>query len=399
MNSTWRMRIRQDLKMAAQNLVLPLWYRIFSFRKVEEGSVLFADAHHDSRPANMDLLYAAMKKEKRYHIREMYLDYGKASFVSTLLFSLRFMRMYAGTQTVILCDNFLPAASCRCRKETLVVQLWHACGCLKKFGYDTEADIPSSYHGHVFRNTQLVTVSAPVCIRPFASAMRLDSSCIQATGISRTDLYFRKKWIRAMQEKFESLYPEAQGKRIVVAAPTFRGNPGAPDAFSLDTEKLERSLGPEYFVLVSLHPHMKKTASSHMRISKMSTSELFPVTDVLISDYSSLIYEYLLFQKPLVLYVPDRESYEESRGFYMDISEIPACIAAGEDDLAPQIAYAYNLYHSDEEDVPQGDDMQREKELLEKKRMEFLERYMISCDGHSTRRILDEIDERTVNKI
>ena len=68
-----------------------------------------------------------------------------------------FMKLYAVSQTVVICDNFLPVASCRKRKGTKVIQLWHAGGALKKFGYDTADDIPAYYKGNVMANLPLVT--------------------------------------------------------------------------------------------------------------------------------------------------------------------------------------------------------------------------------------------------
>ena len=136
--------IKQIMKMTAQNIVLPVCYRLSARKSVRPYSILFADAHHNTRPRNMDPLYYAVRKSGKYHISQIYLDYREASFLKVLQSMFRFMQMYAVSQTVVLCDNFLPTASCKARKETLVVQLWHACGAMKKFGYDTEDDIIKS---------------------------------------------------------------------------------------------------------------------------------------------------------------------------------------------------------------------------------------------------------------
>ena len=122
----------------------------------------------------------------------------------------------------------------------------------------------------------------------------------------------------------------------------------------------------------------------------MPTAELYPVTDVLISDYSSLIYEYLLFAKPLILYVPDRREYEDTRGFYTDLSEIPCIMAENEQELPDRVREAYHLYHEDAGEVTDGE---TEEALgrMELRRTEFIKKYMGSCDGHSTRRIFEKI--------
>ena len=100
------------------------------------------------------------------------------------------------------------------------------------------------------------------------------------------------------------------------------------------------------------------------------TEELYPVADVLIADYSSLIYEYLLIGKALVLYVPDLEEYRSRRGFYMNIEEIPAQIVTQQAELA--------------EAVRNGGQTPREH---------FLRTYMEMCDGRATGRIAKWMNE------
>ena len=409
---------KQILKMTVQNLFLPVCYRLFARENVRPYSILFADAHHNERPRNMDLLYYTAKKSGKYRISQIYLDYREASFAQVLKAMLAFMRMYAVSQTVVLCDNFLPAASCRGRKETLVVQLWHACGAMKKFGYDTKDDIPAMYLGHVYRNTRLFTVSAPKCEAPFASATRLDPQYVQSLGICRTDLYFRKRWAEQMRERFFGKYPQAEGKRVVVAAPTFRGSAGEPKPYELDVSRLQETLGDDYFVLLSLHPHMKPRECDLPYISRIPTEELYPVADVFISDYSSLVYEYLLYPKPLILFTSDLETYRESRGFYMDPEEIPAITVMEQDALGGAVREAADAYEAFRNNrklsgtlpwvLPDGDAAAGENRFsgpdriqetsydvmnTEIRRHRFLSEYMSSCDGHSTERVFEKIEE------
>lgn len=370
-----KFQIRQLIKQAVQNVVLPVCYLFNRFQKVDPELVVFADAHHDSRPAAMELLYRKLKKNETWKITEHYLDYGTAGAARVAVHSIMFMKMYARAGYVIICDNFLPAASCRKRHETKVIQLWHACGCYKKFGYDTEDDIPRNYHGaNVYRNTDLVTVSGEAAVKPFSSAMRLPESCIRATGVSRTDLYFMDSWKKACTERFYRKYPEATGKKLVLWAPTFRGNAGLPEVIPLNLAALQKELGEEYYVLASMHPHMVKDIDKNERnsirdeeryIACLPTEQLYPVTEVLIADYSSLIYEYLLSGKPVVLYVPDLSEYRAARGFYMDISEIPGEIVEEEDSLADAVRRAAPF----------------------PEREHFLRTYMGACDGLSTQRI------------
>ena len=225
--------------MAAQNIYLPAVYGLYKKRgrKGPHGLILLADAHHDECPESMKYLADYLKKNSNgVKIEEMYLDYGKASFLQTLKHMTRFMKRYAAARAVVISDNFLPVAGCKKRKDTKVLQLWHACGAMKRFGYDTDDDIPAWYRGNVFRNIDAVTVSSPKCVPCFASAMRLKEENIRPVGVSRTDCYFDPEWNSKMKERFDSEVPSHKGKKVVVWAPTFRGNPGDPRSINLDIE-------------------------------------------------------------------------------------------------------------------------------------------------------------------
>lgn len=369
--SSFGFALRQKVKMLSQNVYLPAVYEACRFQKVDPNLVIFADAHHNARPAAMDLLYHRLKKDGRFHIVQMYCDYGTASKKKVLQHMTVFMRLYAKAGFVVICDNFLPVASCKKKPGTKVIQLWHACGCYKKFGYDAPDDIPADYHGEVFRNIDLVTVSSKAAVRPFCRAMHLTEEQVRPLGVSRTDLYFSEKWRARCASRFRERYPEVYGKIIVLWAPTFRGNAGVPELLDLDVGKLQQELGDSYLVLTRLHPHMKQAQKESAHDCPIPTEEPYPVVDVLIADYSSLIYEYLLFGGQVVLYAPDVEEYRKRRGFYMDIDEIPGEIVTDPVSLADAVRQAAEHTRSQKD---------RPRDL-------FLMKYMGACDGHVTERI------------
>ena len=157
---------------------------------------------------------------------------------------------------------------------------------------------------------------------------------------------------------------------------------GTPEAVRMDLDGLQRQLGSEYYVLARLHPHMMHSADiqatdsegDHNYYCSIPTEELYPVIDILIADYSSLIYEYLLTGSGLVLYVPDLGSYSSRRGFYMDISEIPGEIVTDEADLAEAVHRAAHAGTTE-------------------RREQFLQTYMSMCDGMATERIVSWMKE------
>lgn len=372
-------RVKQIIKMIFQQVILPIIYNIYAVKPVIPNTVVLADAHHDEIPFSM----LAIKDELMHHpelqITELYWNNSSCSVLGIFRNMTRFMKKYATAETVIICDNFLPAASCRKRKGTSVIQLWHACGAFKKFGYDTSADIPSYYKGNVLANCDLVTVSSQICVKPFSSAMRLPEKAVRPVGVSRTDLYFNDTFNQACRDHFFSQYPDAQGKKIVLWVPTFRGNPGVASVKGLDDILRARDqLKDTHYFIIKLHPHTQ----AHIEGSNCSISseELLPVADIVITDYSSILFDAMIYKHPLVLFVPDLDEYLDNRGFYLDYNTLPGLRARNLEQLL-QILTDEDLLHSS----------------VNKVYTDFYDKYMASCDGHSTKRIMNYI-KKTDNR-
>ncbi len=362
--------IRQFVKMFTQAVILPLWYALFRWQKTDERLVIFADAHHHTMPYSMKLLHEKFQAEN-YTVVDMFSDYGRDGFLTTFRNMLAFTKLYAKAGYVIICDYFLPAAAPSKKKQTKVIQLWHACGIFKRFAYDAEDDIPKYYKCPVIKNYDLVTVSAPVCVPVYANAMHLDEHTVRNTGVSRTDIYFKETYREQCREQLYRRYPQAKGKKIALWAPTFRGNAGLPYLEGReDIIRLRQELSDTWFLLIRLHPHFHDKELN----CDIPTEELLPVIDLLISDYSTVIFEYSLFEKPLILFAPDYETYGSKRGFYIDYAGLPGRIVTDRAELA--------------------DAVRREtSEFDAAKIRRFRETYMTDCDGRATDRIFEQITQ------
>lgn len=360
--------VRQKMKSFLQNVILPAVYFFFKIiYKKEPELIVFADAHHSDIPYSMQKIHSELEK-RGYKITDVFEDYSSMSFVGSSLSAVKFMKTYARAKVVFICDNFLPVASCKKRKETTVVQLWHSCGLLKKMGYDTTEDIPSGYKGNVYRNYDLLTVSAPALEEVFAKATKHNRSVVKALGVSRSDIFFDEKWHEDCISDFYEQYPEAKGKRVILWAPTFRGNAHNPYLVGTDAVKeLSEKLGEDYLLITKAHPHLE--AKYSLSSCPIPTERLLPVTDLLITDYSSVFFDFLFFGKPSVLFAPDLREYEEKRGFYVDYNTLCPHIVTDEKKLTETVlsAIAENRVSHIEE----------------------LKAYHISsCDGGSTERII-----------
>lgn len=364
--------VRQILKMLLQNVVLPCVYGFWNllYGKKERELIIFADSHHDTLPYSMQYIHDTLM-QKGYTVTDEICNFATMSQIKSALISIRFMKRYAQAKYVFICDNFLPVVSCRKNEKTTVIQLWHCCGLLKKMGYDTTEDIPENYKGEVYRNYDLMTVSSPACVGPLTKAMRLPEGVLQPLGVSRTDVYFDNNWYNRCREEFYQRYPQAQGKKVVLWAPTFRGN--ATDPYQVGTEavlRLEQQLGDGYFVIRKVHPHID--AREHLSNCDIVTERLFPVADLLITDYSTVMHEYLFFGKPYVLFVPDLEEYQQNRGFYVEYETLSPYIVTDEAELYTTVQKAF-----------QDENL----EWIAENRL-F---HTGSCDGRSTERILNRL--------
>ena len=128
--------IKQVLKMAMQQIYLPMLYKRYAGKPVEKGLVIFADAHHEELPFSMRKMYETLQGDQEYKNETWVTDFGKMGYGSLLKWLKQFMKRYAAAEYVFICDNFLPVSACTKRPETKVVQLWHSGGLLKKSGYD-----------------------------------------------------------------------------------------------------------------------------------------------------------------------------------------------------------------------------------------------------------------------
>ena len=363
--------MKQLFKMFSQNFIFPIAYRMFCCHKIQDGLVLFADAHCFKRPFRMHALYEELK-DRGYMIKECYVDYQSISYFQILKEALVFMKWYARANYVVISDNFLPVSACKKRRGTFVIQLWHACGAFKKFGYDTEDDIPNFYKGNVFKNYDLVTVSGKLAMKPFSSAMRLQEGICKPVGVSATDCYYDEDYRLQCSEDFYKEYPEALGKKLLLWAPTFRGNASNPCLVGEEIfEDVVKALRDQWFIIVKKHPHMEQKGQKSS--IDIPTERLLPITDLLITDYSSIIFNYAIFKKPIVFFAPDLDTYK--RGFYLRYEELPGTIAKDGVSLLRAIQDAGNDFD-------------------QKKMEQFSTSYMDACDGNATKRIADIMDAK-----
>ncbi len=278
--------------------------------------------------------------------------YGIAAKVG---YALRMVRAtyHLRTAAVVIVDNaYLPIHIAPHPSRTTVVQVWHAVGALKRFGLDTEPPPGEPEQTFLHRNYDWVVASGEESRAPWSRALRTPLERVIALGSPRADLFFDEAALADARRRVVARYPALAGRRVITYAPTFRGRGrGKRAAVGLDARQLRARLDAGDILVLKSHPNLDPrlvdTAGFEVTIDPAEDmNDVLAATDILVTDYSSSIFEWALLRRPLVLLVPDLEDYERQPGLYLDYRSemigsqvadtagVADAIAAGRFDLA-----------------------------------------------------------------
>lgn len=366
-------------------LIWPAMFNFYAKKPINEKLMLFVfNKNYTSLPDNMIGIYNFLK-ERGYDCRIMQ---SPSSSLKRFFFGITFQKYYAQSKCVFLTDNFDPLYAHQPRKGTKVIQLWHACGAFKKWGFST-LDLAwggtrEDFLRFPMHNTYTdVFVSSEAVIPCYAEAFNCSERKIKAFGTPRTDVYFDSEFVSAQRDELLKAFPEIGDRKIILYAPTFRGN--SPDlAYNedpLDYGKLKEAFGDEYALVLKLHPFTARkfgltdeekekygdfvfNGSNSVKIETALCA-----ADILIADYSSLIFEYSLLNKPMLFYAYDLEQYEHDRSFYFEYkSFVPGKIVINNDEII---------------DAIKSGDFRADRIPA------FREKFMGACDGECVKRIAE----------
>ena len=217
--------------------------------------------------------------------------------------------------------------------QTTIVQTWHASGAFKKFGHSV-ADATSGANRElksgvrVHANYDLCLVGSAQAAVHYAEAYDLPADrFVTRIGIPRTDLFFGPE-AASVADDVRRRYGLTRDRRVVLYAPTFRGDSvtDARDPGFLDLHALRRAIGEDHVVLLRLHPFVRARSPIGPELAGFTIdasdepdiNALMLVSDVLVTDYSSAVFEYALLERPMAFFAPDLAAYEQERGFYVD---------------------------------------------------------------------------------
>lgn len=341
-------------------------YKICCLFPVDDHQVFFVMTHDASAEGNVGVVENYMKGlQEGYHFTRLirtdtYFSYvddapdkpcpkmkriGNAVRKAVRFFLYDAYKM-ARSRYIFLDNMFLPMAYMKFRKKVRVVQLWHGTGTLKKLGQDVNEGELRDLEYRANQVTTDLIVSADEIAGIYAKSFAMSPDKVKITGMPRTDILFDKNRQKECLEEFYRQYPVCRDKKMILYAPTFRDEQKEHPKLELDAEYLSEKLGEGYVIGLRMHPfvarNIKITGAERILdfSSYKSLNTLLFATDILITDYSSILFEYAVLDRPMLFYAYDLDTFVgDGRGFYKDYTDcVPGAVVRTMEELAGELA-------------------------------------------------------------
>ncbi len=380
-------------------LAISLLYKCFyRFIPLDDKTVLFISFHGKGYSDNPKAIYEEMLKDDKFkdykfvwaikNHKKKAIKIDDAKIVEYLSIPY-FYYLSKAKYWIFNCK--MPSYICK-KKDQIYLQTWHGTP-LKRLGHDIHVDenttfyrsqikaedMYRSYDIDSARYNYMISPNA-FCTKIFPSAFNINKERLIETGYPRNDVMSNVTDDEKLKIKKELNIP--LHKKVILYAPTWRDNQYVAKGYTfkleVDFHKWHQYLKDDYIVLFKPHYLIINDYKSTNDLqgflynidADQDISPLYLITDILITDYSSVFYDFAVMNKPMYFYMYDLEDYqEELRGFYIDIyKDLPGQIYENEDDLLKDVI---------------------ENEYDYAKLKVFKERFNNHDDGKASKRVID----------
>ena len=253
---------------------------------------------------------------------------------------------HLATSSHIIVDNYYGfLAVTDFKDDATCVQVWHAAGAIKQFGLEDLSNVNRTSKAMdrfkaVYHRFDQVIVGSDEMIDIYKRSFELPQERYVKTGIPRTDFFYNVTEKQNAISTLKKEFPIINDKKVILYAPTYRDNELSKAHIQLDIKKLYDAFKYEYVILLRLHPAVSGNFENkyHGFIYNVSgyhsINELLTITDILITDYSSIPFEYSILNRPMIFYAYDLEEYAKERGLWKDyIDRVPGPVVQTMDEL------------------------------------------------------------------
>lgn len=242
--------------------------------------------------------------------------------IKYILYILKIMYNLATSKVCIVDGYCIPVCILKHKKKLKIIQIWHASGAVKKFGYqilDKEAGSNSKIAELMcmHKNYDYIIVPSEATKKYFSEAFNTPEDKIVKLGLPRLEYISNSKYDKS--EEIFKKYPKLKEKKNILYIPTFRKN----NDFNAVEKILEYKIDEnKYNLIISLHPlDTTPVPEKYLVDKKYSSYDLIKIADYIITDYSALSIEASVLNKPIFIFLPDIKEYTEETGLNINLKE------------------------------------------------------------------------------
>lgn len=364
--------------------------------KHKKNTILFMSEQSEYLGGNQTAVITQMKKrgmESQFKILESARPAAAAHQSMKSWFTV--IRKLAQSSIVVVDDHAPILDWMTLDDRTKVIQLWHAGAGFKSSGYSRwgHEGCPAPHSAH---RQYDFGIAGSKNIAPFFSEVwGINDEQILPTGMPRMDEYLDESYRKSKTEELYAHFPMIKGKKVILFAPTYRGRNKKTAHYPyelIDFDKLYELCKDEYIVLFKMHPWVaqavpipEKYLDKFVDVNLYpNINDLFYITDLLITDYSSNIFEYSLMGNPMLFFAFDKIQYSFSRGFHR----------AYEESAPGKVCYTFDEVL----------DAIRNKDFETEKVQQYVEHHFDHIDTEASNRVIDwlilgKLPEETVKEL
>lgn len=237
-------------------------------------------------------------------------------------------------QDFIFIDDYAPTFTyLKLSDRTKLVQVWHAGVGFKSIGYSRFGMVGTPHPAvSAHRGYDYVITGSQKLVEVYSEAFGVPEEKVLPLGMARLDGFLDEDVVAKKTSEFYAAHPECKGKELILFCPTFRGADQKHAHYKyneLDLKEIYDFCGDEYIWAFKMHPFVRNKVEIpeeyRNRIIDLTDSQnindLYYVTDIMITDYSSAYYEYSLLKRPVLFFTYDRNLYETVRGVHRNIKD------------------------------------------------------------------------------
>ena len=359
--------LRQCKKIVAKIIHL-IYHALYRFVPIDDKLVIFVSFHGRGYSDNPRAIYEQMRQDSQFqgyrfiwfikHHKQKNIHIEGAKVVE--YFSIPYFYYLSKAKFwVINCK--MPMYICK-KPQQVYLQTWHGTP-LKKLAHDIDVSADTtfyrsavtfeqmthSYDVDVERYNYMISPNK-FCTKVFQTSFGINRERLIETGYPRND--FLSNYTKADVDRIKSKYNLPKDKKIILYAPTWRDNSYVAAGYTFELqadfhvwkEKLPEDtivlFKPHYLIINKYEKDQSLAGFLYSIPAEAEISELYIISDALITDYSSVFFDYAILKRPIYFYMYDLEEYaSDLRGFYLDIhKDLPGKIYQKEADLLEHVA-------------------------------------------------------------